>query len=208
MIPTVVDQGLAEFIDVFCEKNYFTTDDTQRILEAGAMHGLVPKVHVNQFNSIGGIKVCANNGALTVDHLEILSEDDYALLHAHQALPVALPGCSFFIQIPYTPGRRMIDEGLPLVLASDYNPGSCPSGNMNFVISLACIQMKLTPEEAINAATINGAFAMHAENETGSIRKGAVANLIITKPMKSLALLPYHFGDSPIESVIIKGESI
>ena len=157
MLPKVANENLADYIDVFCEKGYFTTKETDQILKAGKKHGLIPKVHVNQFNSIGGINISIKNDALSVDHLEVLTDQDLNDLKNSETIPVSLPSCSFFLGIPYTDARKIIDSGLPLALASDYNPGSTPSGNMNFVVSLASIKMKMTPEEAINAATINGA---------------------------------------------------
>ncbi len=203
LLPQIADEGLADFIDVFCEQNYFSAAETDRILEAGVRYGLKPKVHVNQFNIIGGVQASVKYGALSVDHLEHLSDEDILTLKNSETIPVALPGCSFFLQIPYTPARRIIDAGLPLALASDYNPGSTPSGNMSFVVSLACIQMKMLPEEAINAATINAAYAMGVENELGSICKRKKANLFITKPMHSLAYLPYSFGSNLVERVMV-----
>lgn len=206
MLPAVVEENLADFIDIFCEKNYFELEDTKRIIEAGKKYNLPSKIHVNQFTSFGGLQLCAENNVLSVDHLEVLTDEDIHYLKASSALPVALPSCSFYLEIPYTPARKIIANHLPLVLASDYNPGSTPSGNMNFVVSLACIKMKMTPEEAFNAATINAAFAMQVENEVGSISKGKLANLIVTEPIHSYAFLPYSFGNNHIEEVYIKGK--
>jgi imidazolonepropionase len=203
MLPEIANEGLADFIDVFCENGYFTVDDTEEILRAGAKYGLRPKVHVNQFNIIDGVEASIKHNALSVDHLELIDENDLAALKNSETMPVALPGCSFFLRIPYTPARRIINEGLPIAIASDYNPGSCPSGNMNLVVSLACINMQLTPEEAINAATLNGAYAMALEGELGSITIGKRANLLITKPIPSLAYLPYSFGNNLVEHVIV-----
>ncbi|WP_417199665.1 imidazolonepropionase [Bizionia sp.] len=208
MIPKVANEQLATYIDVFCEKGYFDLNDTERILKAGKSHGLIPKIHVNQFNAFGGIEVAVKNQALSVDHLEELNESDIAMLKTGNTMPVALPSCSYFLSIPYTPGRRLIDAGLPLALASDYNPGSTPSGNMNFVVSTACIKMKLTPEEAINAATINGAYAMGISAMYGSITRGKKANIIITKAIPSYAFLPYAFGDNHIDTVMINGQIV
>lgn len=205
MIPLITKENLADFIDVFCEKGYYTIEETDKILKAGKKHGLVPKVHVNQFNSIGGVKVSVENNALSVDHLEVLTNDDLEELKKSNTIPVALPSCSFFLEIPYTDARKVIENNLPLALASDYNPGSTPSGNMNFVVSLACIKMKMTPEEAINAATINGAYAMDISNEMGSITKGKNASFFITKDISSYSFIPYNFGAKTIESVYIKG---
>ncbi len=206
MLPKIYNENLADFIDVFCEKGYFTTEDTDKILSAAKKYNLTPKVHVNQFNSIGGIETSINNNALSVDHLEVLSEDDLTALKTGNTMPVALPSCSYFLSIPYTPARKIIDNNLPLALATDYNPGSTPSGNMNFVVSTACIKMKMTPEEAINAATINGAFAMNLENKVGSITKGKFANFFITKQIPSYGFLPYSFGTNLISDVYIKGQ--
>jgi imidazolonepropionase len=185
MIPAIVHEKLADYIDVFCEKGYFSIEETEAILECGLKYGLLPKIHVNQFNSIGGVQIGVKNKALSVDHLEIMSPEDIEILKNSETMPVALPSCSYFLGIPYTPARKMIDEGLPIALATDFNPGSSPSGNMNFVVSTACIKMKMTPEEAINAATINGAYAMGITKTHGSITKGKKANLIIIKPISS-----------------------
>lgn len=208
MMPLVAKDHLADYVDVFCETGYFSVEDTARILQTGKDYGLVPKIHVNQFTSIGGVQAGVKYHALSVDHLEEISESDIESLKNTQTMPVALPGCSFFLGIPYTPARQLIDAGLPLALATDYNPGSSPSGNMNFVVSAACVKMKMTPEEAINAATINGAYAMGLEDEVGSITKGKQANLILTKPINSYGFIPYAFGNHQIETVFIKGEKI
>src|SRR5690606_30720563 len=180
MIPKIAKEKLAEYIDLFCEEGYFSVADMERILSEGKKYNLIPKVHVNQFNSIGGIAAAVKHNALSVDHLEVLTDEDLEALKDSKTMPVALPSCSYFLSIPYTPGRKMIDAGLPLALATDYNPGSTPSGNMNFVVATACIKMRLTPEEAINAATINGAYAMGLSKTHGSITRGKKANLIIT----------------------------
>lgn len=208
MLPQIAETLLADYIDVFCETGYFSVEDTERILEAGKQYGLMPKIHVNQFTSIGGVQAGVKHHALSVDHLEEMRDADIEALKNTNTMPVALPGCSYFLSIPYTPARKMIDAGLPLALATDYNPGSSPSGNMNFVVSTACIKMKLTPEEAINAATINGAYAMGLENEVGSITIGKQANLILTKPLNSYGFMPYAFGTNHIEKVFIKGRHI
>ncbi len=208
MLPQVAKEELAHYVDVFCEKGYFSLEDTEQLLKAAKTYNLTPKIHVNQFNAFGGVALAVKYNALSVDHLEELNNDDIAALKGSNTMPVALPSCSYFLSIPYTPGRQIIDAGLPLALATDYNPGSTPSGNMNFVVSTACIKMKLTPEEAINAATINGAYAMGISNEYGSITKGKKANLIITKSMPSYNYLPYAFGDNHIEQVIINGTCI
>lgn len=208
MIPQVSLKNLADFIDVFCEKGYFSVEQTDRLLKRGKEFGLIPKIHVNQFNSIGGVEIGVKNEALSVDHLEIMKPEDIAVLKMSEVMPVALPSCSYFLSIPYTPAREIIDQGLPIALASDFNPGSTPSGNMNFVVSTACIKMKMTPEEAINAATINGAYAMGISNSHGSITKGKFANLILTKDIPSYHFIPYAFGSNLIESVMIKGAFI
>ncbi len=208
MIPKVAEEKLADFIDVFCEKGYFDTKQTEQILKTGKEFGLRPKIHVNQFNSIGGIQVGALHNALSVDHLEVMTQTDINSLKNTEVMPVALPSCSYFLSIPYTPARDMIDQGLPLALATDFNPGSTPSGNMNFVVATACIKMKMTPEEAINAATINGAYAMNLHKTHGSITKGKFANLIITKDIPSYHFMPYAFGTNVIDKVMIKGNFI
>lgn len=208
MLPVIHKEHLADYIDVFCEKNYFTPEETDLILKAGINIGLIPKIHVNQFNSIGGIQVGITNKALSVDHLEVMTEKDIADLAASDTMPTLLPSCSFFLNIPYAPARTLIENNLPVCLASDYNPGSTPSGNMPFVLSLACIKMKMTPEEAINAATINGAYAMGLEKNLGSICVGKKANLIITKPIPSYNHIPYAFGNNPVATVILNGKKI
>lgn len=206
MLPKIKEEKLADYIDVFCETNYYTPEETNRILEAGAKIGLLPKIHVNQFTSIGGIQVGIKNKARSVDHLEVMTAQDILDLSKSDVMPTLLPSCSFFLNIPYAPARELINNGLPIALATDFNPGSTPSGNMNFVLSLACINMKLTPEEAINAATINAAFAMGLENTHGSITIGKKANIFITKEISSIAFLPYYFGNNWVERVIIEGK--
>ena len=208
MLQKISEEKLADYVDIFCEEGYFTVADTERLLTAAAKHGLAPKIHVNQFNAIGGVAAGVKHKALSVDHLEVLTDDDIAALKGSDTMPVALPSCSYFLSIPYTPGRKLIEAGLPLALATDYNPGSTPSGNMSFVVATACIKMKLTPEEAINAATINGAYAMGLSETHGSITKGKIANLIITKPIPSYGYLPYAFGSNCIDTVIINGKAI
>jgi imidazolonepropionase len=183
-------------------------EETEKIMEAGIKYDLIPKIHVNQFTAINGIAACVKHDALSVDHLEIVTDEDIEALKNSKTMPVALPSCSYFISIPYTPARKMIDAGLPIALATDFNPGTTPSGNMNFVVATACIKMKMTPEEAINAATINGAYAMGISKTHGSITVGKKANLIITKPISSYNQLPYAFGSNLIEKVILKGQEI
>ncbi len=207
MLPEIAKNKLADFIDVFCETGYFTVTETEQIMEAGIRFGLKPKIHVNQFNTIGGIQAGIKHKALSVDHLEIMNPEDIQALKNSETMPVALPSCSYFLGIPYTPAREMITAGLPLALATDFNPGTTPSGNMNFVVSTACIKMKMTPEEAINAATINGAFAMGIAASHGSITIGKKANLIITKPVSSYYQLPYAFGSNLIDTIFIEGET-
>lgn len=208
MIPAIAEENLAEFIDVFCETGYFTVAQTERVLKAGNKYNLTPKIHVNQFTSIGGVQIGIKHNALSLDHLEIMQPIDIEALKNSNTMPVALPSCSYFLSIPYTPARKIIDQGLPLALATDYNPGSTPSGNMNFVVATACIKMKMTPEEAINAATINGAYAMNLSTTHGSITKGKKANLIITKEIPSYNFIPYAFGSNLIDNVMINGKII
>lgn len=208
MIPKVAEQNLADYIDVFCEKGYFSAEQTDKILKTGKKYKLIPKIHVNQFNSIGGVQVGVAHEALSVDHLEIMTPQDIESLQGSETMPVALPSCSYFLSIPYTPARKIIDKGLPLALATDFNPGSTPSGNMNFVVATACIKMNMNPEEAINAATINGAYAMGLSRSHGSITKGKMANLIITKDIPSYHFIPYAFGSNVIDKVMINGEFI
>ncbi|GAA0872373.1 imidazolonepropionase [Gangjinia marincola] len=208
MLPAIADENLADFIDVFCEEGYFSVQEMEQILEAGAKYGLVPKVHVNQFNALGGIAAAVKHNARSVDHLEVLTVQDIKALTGSNTMPVALPGCSFFLGIPYTPARTLINANLPVALATDYNPGSAPSGNMNFVLSTACIKLNMSPTEAINAATLNGAYAMNLEDSLGSIKKGKLANLIITQNVPSLGYLPYSFGEDNVKHVYLKGQKI
>ncbi len=206
MLPKIAKANLADFIDVFCETGYFSVEQTEKIILAGKKYGLQAKIHSNQFTSIGGIQVATKHDALSVDHLEILTDMDLESLQNSSVMPVSLPSCSYFLSIPYTPARKIIDAGLPLALATDYNPGSTPSGNMNFVVATACIKMRMTPEEAINAATINGAYAMHIADTHGSITKGKKANFIVTKKINSYAKIPYAFGSNLIDFVVLDGE--
>ena len=206
MLPQVAEEGLAEYVDIFCEDGYFDVADAERLLTAAAQYNLIPKTHVNQFNIIGGVQVSVKHGALSVDHLELMNDADTEALRETDCMPTLLPSCSFFLGIPYGPARKMIQAGLPIALASDYNPGSTPSGNMNFVASLGCIQLKMTPEEVINATTINTAYAMGVSDELGSIAIGKKANLFITKPMPSYAYLPYEFGHNQIDTIIVNGK--
>ncbi len=206
MLPEIYSSGLADYIDTFCEEGYYSPEQMEDILATASKYELKPKVHVNQFNSIGGIEVAVSAGALSVDHLEVLTDDEINLLKDSDTIPVALPGCSFFINIPFSPARKMIESGLPLVLASDFNPGSAPSFNMSFINSLACIKMKLLPEEAINATTYNAAFALELEQEVGSITEGKRANFIVSKTEMTPATIAYNFGVDWIDQVYINGE--
>ena len=208
MLPKIAEENLADYIDAFLETGYFSVAETERIMEAGKQYGLRAKIHVNQFTAISGIAACVKHKALSVDHLEIVTEQDIEALKNTETMPVALPSCSFFISIPYTPARQMLNAGLPLALATDFNPGTTPSGNMNFVVATACIKMKMTPEEAINAATINGAYAMGLSATHGSITVGKKANIIITKPLHSFYEIPYAFGSNPVEQVMLNGKLI
>ena len=208
MLPKIAEENLADYIDAFLETGYFSVDETVKIIQAGKKYGLQAKIHVNQFTAIEGIKACVENNALSVDHLEVVTDEDIKVLKNSKTMPVALPSCSYFITIPYTPARKMIDAGLPLAIATDFNPGTTPSGNMNFVVAAACIKMKMTPEEAINAATINAAYAMGVSVTHGSITKGKKANIIITKPLTSFYQLPYEFTSNLIDKVMIEGQFI
>lgn len=209
MLPKIADENLADYIDVFCEHGFYTQQETEQICEAGIRFGLKPKIHANQLNISGGVQAGCNTNAISVDHLETIGEDEIQLL-SQQNSPIAtlLPGCSFFLRMQYPPARTLIQHNAAIALASDYNPGSSPSGNMNFVVALACIQMKMLPEEAINAATINGAYAMELQEKVGSITKGKLANLIFTKQISSISYLPYSFGSNVIDKVMINGSFI
>ena len=202
MLPKIGEEGLADYIDAFCERNYFSVEEMARILEAGAKYNLIPKVHVNQFSALGGIKKAVEMGALSVDHLEEITDEDIEALKGSKTMPTILPSCSHFLSIPFGNARKMIKAGLPVALASDFNPGSTPSGNLQFVFSLACVKMKMTPEEAINALTINAAYAMGLSETHGTISLGKKTPVIITKEIPSLAYIPYAFGDNHIERVI------
>lgn len=202
MLPAVEKDNLADYIDIFCERNYFSVDEMEEILIAGKKYGLQAKVHVNQFTVMGGIKKAIELGALSVDHLEEISEDDITALKSSTTIPTLLPSCSHFIGIPFGDARRMIDEGLPVSLASDFNPGTTPSGNLAFVWSLACVKMKMTPEEALNALTVNAAYAMGLSETHGKIALGRNSPILITKQIPSIAYIPYAFGDQHIEQMI------
>ena len=208
MLPVIAREKLADYIDVFCEKGFFSAEEMRIICEAGKNYGLKPKLHVNQLSSIGGIETGIKLNALSMDHLETLTPEEIELLGKYNGASTLLPTAAFFLRMPLQPARSLIDAGAAVTLASDYNPGSSPSGNMNFVISLSCIQMKMLPEEAINAATINGACAMEIEKDYGSISVGKKANLIFSKPVPSLSYLPYSFGNNLIDKVMINGSFI
>lgn len=203
VLPVIKAENLADYIDIFCETNYFTVADAERIMAAGAKYGLQSKIHVNQFTSIGGIQAGIKHNALSLDHLEVMTENDIEDLHQSETMPTALPSCSFFLKIPFAPVRKMIDEGLAIALATDYNPGSTPSGKIPFVISLACIYQRITPEEAINAVTLNSAYAMGISDTHGSITVGKKANIIITKEISSYNYIPYAFGGNHVERVLL-----
>ncbi|MGF1922945.1 MAG: amidohydrolase family protein, partial [Bacteroidia bacterium] len=206
MLPEVASAQLADYIDVFCERGFFSVEETNQILIAAAKFGLKPKIHANQLSISGGVQVGIKNNAISVDHLEETDDEVLQCLAQSETIGTLLPSCSFYLNIPFANARGLVNAGAAVAIASDYNPGSTPSGNMNFVVSLACIKLKMLPEEAINAATLNGAAAMELSNEIGSITKGKKANLFITREMPSLAYLPYSFGQTQVETVILNGE--
>lgn len=206
MLPKIADEDLADYIDVFCEQGFFSLDDTDKLLEAGAKYGLKPKIHANQLSISGGVQIGVKHHAISVDHLEVTDNAAIESLRTGETIATLLPSCSFYINIPFADARSLLNANIPVALATDYNPGSTPSGNMNLVVSLACIKLRMRPEEAINAATLNGAAAMELSGELGSIAKGKKANLFITRPMPSLAFLPYSFGQSQIETIILNGK--
>ncbi len=208
LMPKIAEEKLADYVDAFCETGYFSVAETEQIMESGKEFGLKPKIHVNQFTIIGGIEAAVKAEALSVDHLEVLNDADIEVLRNSKTIAVALPSCSYFISIPYTPARNIMDAGLPLAIATDFNPGTTPSGNMNFVVATACVKMKMTPEEAINAATVNGAYAMGLQDTHGSITIGKKASFIITKKIASYYELPYSFGTNLIDKVYIDGQLI
>lgn len=203
MMPQVAGEGLADYIDVFCEKGFFSVEDTDRILNAAARYGLRPKIHANQLDYSGGVQIGVQHRALSVDHLEHAGEAEIESLLGSDTMPTLLPSAAFFLRMPYPPARQMIDAGLPVCLATDFNPGSSPSGKMPFVLTLACLYMKMLPEEAIAAATLNGAYAMDLHTELGTVTVGKKAHLIITKPIPSLAYIPYAFGSEVVENVVL-----
>ena len=208
MIPEVGRQKLADYIDVFCDTGFFTVEETARILEAGAKWGMLPKIHADELASSGGVEVGVAHNALSVDHLERMTDSQIEVLRGSGTMPTALPGTSFFLNMPFAPARKIIDAGLGVAVASDYNPGSTPSGDMKFVVSLACIKMRLLPEEAINAATINSAYAMGLSKDYGSIEAGKVANFFITEPIPSVNFIPYAYTSPIISRVFLKGEEV
>jgi imidazolonepropionase len=205
MLPMIAEEELADYIDVFCEQGFFSVTDTEKILEAGAKYGLKPKIHANQLHNSGGVQVGIKHNAISVDHLEHVGDTEIEALKDSNTIPTLLPGAAFFLGMQYQPARKMIDAGLPVCLASDYNPGSCPSGNIPLLLTIACTQLKMTPEEAVNAVTLNGAAAMELQGEMGTIAEGKKANLIITKPMSSLAYIPYDFGNNPVAKMVLNG---
>lgn len=208
MIPAVAEENLADYIDVFCEQGFFSPEETEQIVERGKAFGMKPRIHANQLHRSGGVQVGVKTGALSVDHLENIGEEEIELLKASDVMPTALPGAAFFLSLPFPPARKMIEAGLPLAIASDYNPGSSPSGNMAQMVALVCIKMKLTPEEAINAATLNTACTLELSDQYGSITKGKIANVFITKPIPSVAYLPYAFGSNVVDTVILNGKVV
>jgi imidazolonepropionase len=208
MIPLVAAEELADYIDVFCDRGFFSVEDSDRILNAGMKYGLRPKIHANELGLTGGVQVGVKYNALSVDHLEHIGEDEIAALKDSETMPTVLPGASFFLGLPYAPVRTMIDAGLPVAMASDFNPGSSPSGNMQFILSMGCIKYRMLPEEAINAVTINGAYAMGLEEELGSIAIGKKANIFITKEIPSIQYMPYAFGSNKVETVILGGKVV
>ena len=205
MLPQVADEGLADYMDVFCEEGFFSTSETERLLEAGWKHGLKPKIHANQLHYSGGVQVGVNHLAVSVDHLECVGDEEIEALRGSSTIPTLLPGAAFFLGMHYQPARKLIDAGLPVCLATDYNPGSCPSGNIPLLLTIACTQLKMTPEEAIHAVTLNGAAALELSHSIGSIAVGKRANLIVTKKIPSIAYIPYDFGNNPIERMVVNG---
>ncbi len=208
MIPLVAAEDLADFIDVFCDQGFFTVEDTERILMAGIKYGMKPKIHANEMAISGGVQVGVKYGAISVDHLEQMGDAEIEALKDTETMPTVLPGCAFFLNLPLSPARKMIDAGLPVAMASDFNPGTSPSGNMQLILSMACIRYRLTPEEALNATTLNTAYAMGVSDEVGSITKGKLANLIITQPMTQLEFMPYYYGANKVAKMILNGKFI
>jgi imidazolonepropionase len=208
MIPLVAAEDLADFIDVFCDQGFFTVEDTERILMAGIKYGMRPKIHANEMAISGGVQVGVKYGAISVDHLEQMGDAEIECLKDTETMPTILPGCAFFLNLPLSPARKMIEAGLPVAMASDFNPGTSPSGNMQLILSMACIRYRLTPEEALNATTLNTAYAMGVSDEVGSITKGKLANLIITQPMTQLEFMPYYYGANKVAKMILNGKFV
>ncbi len=208
ILPIVSGEGLADYMDVFCEKGFFDIDATAQLLEAGWKYGLKPKIHANQLHYSGGVQIGVRHNAISVDHLECVGDEEIEALKGSNTIPTLLPGAAFFLGMHYQPARKMIDAGLPVCLATDYNPGSCPSGNIPLLLSIACTQLKMTPEEAVNAVTINGAAAMELQNDLGTIKAGKKANLIITQKIPSLAYIPYDYGNNPVQKMILEGKIV
>ncbi|MCF8307751.1 MAG: imidazolonepropionase [Bacteroidales bacterium] len=206
MLPAVAKENLADFVDVFCDKGFFNIESTDRILEAAAKYGLVPKIHANELDYSGGIQTGIKHNALSVDHLEYTGDEEIEALKSSETMPTVLPGAAFFLNLPYAPARKMIDAGLPVAMASDFNPGSSPSGNMQLILSMASILFKLTPREAINATTLNSAYAMDVSQNLGSISKGKTANLFITREMPGMEFMPYYYGSNKVDKTILNGE--
>ena len=208
MIPLVAAEDLADFIDVFCDQGFFTVEDTERILMAGIKYGMRPKIHANEMAISGGVQVGVKYGAISVDHLEQMGQEEIDCLKDTETMPTVLPGCAFFLNLPLSPARKMIDSGLPVAMASDFNPGTSPSGNMQLIMSMACIRYRLTPEEALNATTLNTAYAMGVSDEVGSVTKGKLANLIVTQPMTQLEFIPYYYGANKVAKMILNGKFV
>ncbi|MCW5910791.1 MAG: imidazolonepropionase [Cyclobacteriaceae bacterium] len=208
MIPAAAEEKLADYVDVFCETGFFSPEETERIVEAGKRYGLIPRLHANQLNRSGGVQVGVKTNAISVDHLENIGTEEIEALKGTSTMPVSLPGAAFFLNLPFTPARQIIDAGLPIAIATDYNPGSAPGGSMPFIISLACVKMRLLPEEAINAATINTAYTLGLSQTHATITKGKVANVFITKPMRSVAAMPYSYSSNPVSQAILNGKII
>ena len=208
MIPMVAAEELADYVDVFCDRGFFTPEDTERILMQGIKYGLQPKIHANELDYSGGIQVGVKYNARSVDHIEYTGDDEIEALLGSDTMPTILPGAAFFLGMVYAPARKMIEAGLPVAMAGDYNPGSCPSGNMQFVLSMGCIKYGLIPEEAINATTINSAYAMGVEDVLGTITKGKIANFFITKPISTIEFMPYAYGSNKVASVYLNGKKV
>ena len=208
MMPKVAAEGLADFVDVFCDQGFFTVKDTERILEAGIKYGMRPKIHANEMAVSGGVQVGVKYGAISVDHLEQMGDAEIESLKGSETMPTILPGCAFFLNLPLSPARKMVDSGLSVAMASDYNPGTAPSFNMQLILSMACIRYRLTPEEAFNATTINTAYAMGVSDKLGSIAVGKVANFYITKPIASYEYMPYAYGENKVEQTFLNGKRI